>query len=174
MTNCCQTGLSRPSLARSAAMTAAAAPWPSPAMNLASTTSTGITRRRMKMITATPSSVGIMSRNRLRMYRHISRARPRLTGSFPRPGVGAREASRRDGPLLGEPHGVELVVQVVARRDLPAVDLARVRDDAVPLKRHDVMHLVVEEALLEIPDVLLPLLRILGPALFLVEVVEHL
>src|SRR2546425_3026018 len=42
--------------------------------------------------------------------------------------------------LLGQPHRVELLVQVVARRDGPPLDLRVVRDDPVPLQRRSEEH----------------------------------
>src|SRR5581483_11061958 len=85
----------------------------------------------------------------------------------PRPGPGGR------GRLLGEPHRVELVVQVVARGDLPALHLAAVHHDPVPLERHQVVRLLVEEPLLELPDQLLPLLGVARPGLPVVQLVQH-
>src|SRR5262245_5861657 len=75
-------------------------------------------------------------------------------------------------PLLREPDDVEGLVEVVAGRDLPALDLGGVRDDPVPLQGHDEMDLLVEQPLLEGPDDLLALLDILRAALPLVEVIE--
>src|SRR2546426_10574609 len=46
-------------------------------------------------------------------------------------------------------------------------------DDPVPLQRVHRVHLLVEQTLLELPDVLLPLLEIDRPALFYVELVEN-
>src|SRR3989442_15578064 len=54
---------------------------------------------------------------------------------------------------LREPHRVELVVQVVARRHRPALHPGVVRDDPVPLERVHRVHLLVEQTLLELPDV---------------------
>src|SRR5262245_40331195 len=61
---------------------------------------------------------------------------------------GPRGASR-PGRLLGEPDGVELLVQVVRRGDGPSLHLGAVRDDPVPLQRVEVVHLLVDQALLE-------------------------
>src|SRR5262245_4003048 len=77
-----------------------------------------------------------------------------------------------DGRLLREPNRVQLVVQVVARRDLPALDLRAVRYDPVPLERHDVVHFLVKETLLELPDECLPLVWVRRARLLFVEVVE--
>src|SRR5256712_1558554 len=74
---------------------------------------------------------------------------------------------------LRKPHRVELVVQVMARRHRPALHPGVVRNDPVPLQRVHRMHLLVEQTLLELPDVLLPLLEIDRPALFYVELVEN-
>src|SRR5438445_759683 len=84
---------------------------------------------RKKMSTATPRSVGIIRRSRLTMYL-ITPAR---------------------SPSFGEPHRVELLVQVVARRDRPAPDLGVVRDDPMPLERDERVRLLVEQATLELP-----------------------
>src|SRR2546422_5579745 len=73
--------------------------------------SPGTTRIRKKMSTATPSSVGIIRRSRLTMY-------------FP-----MRSVPPLAERLLGEPHGVELLVQEVAGRDRPATHPRAVRDD---------------------------------------------
>src|SRR3989441_4650616 len=75
--------------------------------------------------------------------------------------------------LLGQPHRVELLVQVVARRDGPTLDLRVVPDDPVPLQRGDVVNLLVEQPPLELSDGLLPLLRVAGATLLLVELVER-
>src|SRR5215472_9114640 len=168
--NCFQTGWSRPSFARSAAMTPVVAACPSPDMSLASTTSPGMTRRSRKITAATPRSVGNIRRNRRTMYLPMTAST--RTPSCPRRRTGGPR--RRMGELLGEPHRVELVVQIVARSDLPAVDLARIRNDPMPLQRHDVVHLLVEEMLLEEPHVPLPLVGVEGATLLLIEVVEHL
>src|SRR5213593_1757057 len=90
---------------------------------------------------------------------------PRGRGRSPAPLSGAAETS------LGPPHRVELLVQVVTRRDRPALHLARVRDDPVPLQRVDVVDLLVEEAALELADVLLALLGIGRSSLLLVQLV---
>src|SRR5260221_14627858 len=99
-------------------------------MNLTWTTSPGMTRRRRKMIAATPSSVGNIRKNRLRMYRPMCSARAPIA-VLPCPHGGSRGSTHRMRRLLGEPDRIELIVQVVAWRDLPPVDLARVRDDAM-------------------------------------------
>src|SRR5262245_25676374 len=148
--NCCQSGRSRPSRARSLSRLSFDANALSP-MKRSSTMSPGTIRIRKKMRIATPRSVGIISRSRLTMYL-ITRARP---------------------ASLGEPHRVELLVQIMARRDRPAPDLRVVWDDPVPLQRDERVRLLVEQPALELADVPLALLRIEGPALLLVEVVEH-
>ena len=66
-TNWRQSGLSRPRRARSMVMVSFDAAPPSPAKR-SSTMSPGTTRIRKKMSTATPISVGIISRIRLTMY----------------------------------------------------------------------------------------------------------
>src|SRR6267378_6759893 len=76
--------------------------------------------------------------------------------------------------LLGEPHSVELLVEVVARRDGPALHLRAVRDDPVPLERVEIVDLVVQQPLLELTNVLLPLLGVPRPALLDEQIVERL
>src|SRR5207249_10850340 len=76
--------------------------------------------------------------------------------------------------LLREPHRVELLVQVVARRDGPALHLRAVRDDPVPLERVEIVDLVVQQPLLELANVPLPLLGVPRPALLEEQFVEGL
>src|SRR2546425_1233667 len=109
--------------------------------------SPGTTRIRKKMSTATPSSVGIIRRSRFTMYLPM-RSVPPL-------------AER----LLGEPHGVELLVQEVAGRDRPATHPRAVRDDAVPLERVEIVRFLVEKPLLELAHEPLALLRVDRPTL---------
>ena len=92
---------------------------------------------------------------RLRRRQHeevgISRQKARRPAARRQPGGAVTPAGRgARRSLLGEPDRVELVVEVVARRDRPAPHLGAVRDDAVPLERLDVVHLLVEQALLEL------------------------
>src|SRR5262245_21039381 len=150
VTNCCQSGRSSPSRARSLSRLSFDAKALSP-MNLSSTMSPGTTRIRKKMRTATPSSVGIISRSRLTMYL-VTPAGPRS---------------------LGEPDRVELLVQVVARRDRPAPHLRIVGHDPVPLQRDEGVRLLVEQPALELAHVPLALLGINGAVLLLVELVEY-
>src|SRR2546427_2169494 len=117
--------------------------------------SPGTTRIRKKMSTATPSSVGIIRRSRFTMYLPM-RSVPPL-------------AER----LLGEPHGVELLVQEVAGRDRPATHPRAVRDDAVPLERVEIVRFLVEKPLLELAHEPLALLRVARPTLPGVQLVEH-
>src|SRR5262245_58261326 len=132
------------------------------------------------MSTATPTRVGIISRTRFRMYRVMGsdfafRTIPARAPTAPSL-TGGRRSERQSltlGRLLREPDGVELVVQVVARRDLPPVDLTAVGHDPVPLQRHDVVDFLVEEALLELPDERLPLVGVGRARLLFVELVEH-
>src|SRR5215813_7203321 len=92
----------------------------------------------------------------------------------PRPPAGScPKANMCLGGLLREPNGVELVVQVVARGDLPAVHFAAVRNDPVPLERHDVVSFFVEETLLELPEQRLPFLGIDRAGLLVEEVVQY-
>src|SRR5262245_37581350 len=78
------------------------------------------------------------------------------------------------GGLLGQPYGVELIVQIVARRDRPISHLRVVRDDPVPLQCVEVVNLFIQEALLELPDVALALFYVGGPPLLDEELVERL
>src|SRR5262245_7606375 len=106
-----------------------------------------MTRMRTNVSRATPKSVGNISRKRLARYFHMS--------------------------LFAQPHRVELVVEVVAWRDRPAVHLRQVRDDPVPLKSVDDVRLVVEQALFELADELLALFDVRRACLPAVEVVDH-
>src|SRR5262245_51390632 len=159
VTNCFQSGWSSPKRMRSFSSASLDTTPLSPAMR-SSTTSPGTTRMRRKISTATPRSVGNMRRNRFTRYFHMAptSSRPRVRGPT----------------LLGQPDGVELVVQVVARRHRPALDLRAVRDDAMPLERVEDVHLFVDQPLLERAHELLPLLGIRGPPLLLEQVVDHL
>src|SRR6202171_235484 len=131
-------------------------------------------RMRKKMKTATPKSVGIIRKKRLTMYFHM------LSGNHPSPcplpwgerGKGSSCANHHH--LVGEPHGIELLVQVVAGRDRPAAHLRAVRNDAVPLECVDVVDFLVEEPLLERAQGLLALLRIDGTGLLDKEIVQRL
>src|SRR2546422_2631252 len=151
--NCFQSGRSRPSRTRSLSRFSFEANALSPA-NRSSTMSPGTTRIRKKMSTATPSSVGIIRRSRLTMYLPM-RSVPPL-------------AER----LLGEPHGVELLVQEVAGRDRPATHPRAVRDDPVPLERVEIVRFLVEKPLLELAHEPLALLRVDRPTLPGVQLVE--
>src|SRR5258705_8537045 len=111
-----------------------------------STTSPGMTRMSRNVTSATPSRVGSISRKRLIRYLVT---------------------------LFGQPHRVELVVQIVAGRDRPALHLRQMRDDPVPLQRVDDVRLLVEQPLLELAQDLLALLGIGGAALLVHEVIEH-
>src|SRR5262245_65853205 len=92
--------------------------------------SPGTMRMRKKISTATPKSVGIIKSRRLMMYL-VTPSRP----------------------LLGEPHRVELVVQVVAWRHRPAPELGAVRNDAVPLQRVEIVGLFVHQPALEVAQI---------------------
>src|SRR5256712_14023429 len=71
-----------------------------------------------------------------------------------------------------QPHRVELVVQVVARRDRPSLTPRVMGHDPMPLERVHRVHFLVQETLLELPDVLLPLLGVDRPTLLHVQLVE--
>src|SRR2546430_3242011 len=111
-----------------------------------STTSPGMTRMSRNVTSATPSRVGNISRKRLTRYLDT---------------------------LFRQPHRVELVVQIVAGRDRPALHLAEVRHDPVPLQRVDDVGLLVEQPLLDLAQDLLALLDVGGPALLVHQVVDH-
>src|SRR5690242_21244493 len=100
-----------------------------------------MTRISTNVNTATPSSVGNISKNRLTRYFHMAVG-----------GDAANAASPRERLLFRQPDGVELVVEIVAGRDRPAVHLGQVRDDPVPLQRVDHVRFVVEQPLLELAD----------------------
>src|SRR5262245_10563970 len=74
--------------------------------------------------------------------------------------------------LLRQPDAVELLVEVVRGRDRPAPHLCAVGDDAVPLQRVDVVHLLVLQSLLERPEIALALLGVDRAGLPDVQVVE--
>src|SRR5262245_55351564 len=63
---------------------------------------------------------------------------------------------------LRQPDGIELLIQIVRRRDRPAADLGAVGHDAVPLQRVEVVHLLVEQSLLEGAQIPLALFGIDG------------
>src|SRR5580704_18479780 len=151
--NCFHTGWSRPKRARSCFNTSSDTAPRSPARR-SSTTSPGITRMRKKVRTATPIRVGTIKRKRFSRYFHIP--------------------SARRSELLREPDRVQLVVQVVAGGDGPALDLGAVHDDPVPLQRVDHVRLLVEEPLLERAEILPPLLEIERPRLLLEQLVDDL
>src|SRR5262249_59991166 len=75
--------------------------------------------------------------------------------------------------LGGEPDHVEMRIQEVARRDRPAAHARVVRDHAIPEEGGDHVRLLVEEALLELPDELLALLGIAGVGLAGVQAVPR-
>src|SRR5262245_45643089 len=139
--NCCQTGLSRPIRARSRSRISCDTEPRSPEYR-SSTTSPGMTRMSRNVTSATPNSVGSINRKRLSRYLCT---------------------------LLGQPHCVELVVQIVAGRDGPALDLGQVRDDAVPLQRVEHVDLFVQEPLLQLAEDLLALVGVGGPPLPAIE-----
>src|SRR5213078_2483254 len=152
--NCSQSGRSRPNRARSCWRISSDTAPRSPAIR-SSTTSPGTMRIRKKISTATPSSVGNMRQKRLSRYFHISVRGPVHLAR-----------------LLGEPHRVELVVQVMARCDRPPLHLRAVRDDPVPLERVQHVDLLVDEASLERPEVPLALVGVARARLLLIELVD--
>src|SRR5262245_50754168 len=63
-----------------------------------------------------------------------------------------RAAHGGGSALLGQPHSVQLLIDVVAGRNRPASHFRAVRDDPVMLQRWDEVRLVVEQPLLELAD----------------------
>src|SRR3546814_16051344 len=113
--------------------------------------SPGSRRIRKNTIIAAPNRVWFISIRRFIMYLYIkpscSVARP------PQP--------RRTGPdyslslaglsshtwLLIQPHDIELLREIMARADLPALHLRAMRNDPVPPDRHEGVRMVVERHL---------------------------
>ena len=60
----------------------------------------------------------------------------------------------------------------MARGDLPAFDLGAMGDDAMPLQRQDIVHLLVQQPFFELADVGLALLGVGGATLLVVELVQ--
>src|SRR6266851_8305585 len=53
--------------------------------------------------------------------------------------------------LFVEPHRGQVLVEVMAWADLPALDVGMMRDDALPPQQEDLVRLVIERVLLELP-----------------------
>src|ERR1044071_97733 len=121
-------GSSRPSCWRQAA-TDAASTWAPPEPSRITQTSPGMRRISTKTSAAAPASVGIASRSLVAMERYMGFAPP------PR-------------GLLVEPDVGQVLVQVVARADLPALHVGPRQDDAVPVGQHDLVHHGIERVLL--------------------------
>src|ERR1043166_4262595 len=68
--------------------------------------------------------------------------------------AGLRPAPQGDGlqKLLIQPYVRQVLVEVVARADLPALDVGAVRNDPVPPRRHEHVGLGVENVFLEFAD----------------------
>ena len=103
-----------------------------------------------------PSSVGIISRSRLRMYWYMIHLPAMCCGRRPAPaaarqGPGSRlsRAARSRDHLSSHTFG-EVLIEVVARADLPALHVGAVRDDPVPPQRDERVGLIVEHTLLEL------------------------
>src|SRR5262245_15127008 len=90
-----------------------------------------------------------------------------------RPRLRARGTGRANRELFGKPDGVELLIQIVTRRDLPALHFGTVWNDPMPLERHQVVRFVIQQALFELADVLLALLHVGSTTLLFVEVIQR-
>src|SRR5918996_1836123 len=126
--NCTQIGWSRPSRRRSASITSCGTAPPSP-RNITSVMSPGIKRSMRNTSTATPSSVGTISAARWKMKRSTGCVRRRLLN----------------------PDGREILVEVVARGDVPAFHLGVKDDDPMPPDGGDDIGLL-ERVALELPQ----------------------
>src|SRR5262249_23886176 len=103
--------------------------------------SPGVSRISTNTTAAAPTSGGIRSSPRFTTYLCILCVRSSL-----RP----RQASRRGGGLLVEPHVGQVLIEVVARTDLPSLHVGAQRNDPVPVGHHHLVRLGIEHALLEI------------------------
>src|SRR5262252_3971508 len=108
--------------------------------------SPGISRISTNTTAAAPTSVGIRSSTRFTIYLCILCVRS--SASMPVSGCG--RASRRGGGLLVEPHVGQVLIEVVARTDLPSLYVGAQRNDPVPVGHHHLVRLGIEHALLEI------------------------
>src|ERR1043166_424687 len=68
--------------------------------------------------------------------------------------AGLRPAPQGDGlqKLLIQPYVRQVLVEIVARADLPALEVGAVRNDAVPPRRHQHVRLGFEDVFLELTD----------------------
>src|SRR2546428_6415743 len=118
--------------------------------------SPGTSRMTTKVRTATPTSVGIMSRSRPTMYRLTvgTRAAYAALGCLAC-ALRARRSSvgrplSQSLLLLCEPDPGEVLVRVVVRADAPATDDVEVRDDPVPPVARVLVGLLVHRVLLDV------------------------
>src|SRR5574341_1137119 len=186
--NCRPTGLSRPNRARSSSRVSLGTKAPSPAY-LSWTMSPGATRRRRKTRIATPSRVGMVTRRRARMNLRMGDSAVHKIGNGPpsplwiEPGRGGgplfrapeswRSAvSRCAGSVLREPDVPQVLVQIVAGGDLPALELRPLGNDPLPPQAWPLVGHLGQDPALEGPDELLALCRIGGARLLQVQVVQ--
>src|SRR5438034_1938773 len=143
--NCTGSGSFRPSRSRMAA-SCFGSMWPAASPpKMSRVTSPGITRMIRNTSVAAPSSVGMISRSRLRMYVRMS--------------------------VLGEPDVLQLLVGVVIGRRDVVLHLRPVHHAARPPEARDVVR-VFEHDLLELVDELLALGRLERPRLSREEIVD--
>src|SRR6516164_1584440 len=110
--------------------------------------SPGISRISTNTTAAAPTSVGIRSSTRFTIYLCILCVPTLIAASMPVSDCG--RASRRGGGLLVEPHVGQVLIEVVARTDLPSLHVGAQRNDPVPVGHHHLVRLGIEHALLEI------------------------
>src|SRR5260370_4507150 len=95
--------------------------------------SPGMRRISTKTSAAAPARVGIARSSRCTMYRYIA------------PPDGESGLGCSTAWLLIQPNVREILVDVVARTDLPALHVGPVGDDPIPPRRHDRVGLSVED-----------------------------
>src|SRR6266446_6431512 len=108
--------------------------------------SPGIRRISKKTSAAAPTRVGITSRIRFTMYRYIASALSSLMSA-------KRPVSVASFPVISlfvEPHGGQVLIEVVARADLPALDVRPMGDDPVPPQHRKLVRFTVDHVLLEL------------------------
>src|SRR6187200_2450738 len=157
LTNCCATGLSRPSCARSRSSASFGANVPLPAY-FSSTISPGATRSSKNTSSATPNSVGIINSRRFRMYCHMNHnfvtaqhaaldlAR-RDNGRSEDCGFSYSRSSTFDSMSLCQPHVAQVLIDIMAGTDLPALQPRAVRHDALPPEERKLIGLLCDDAL---------------------------
>src|SRR6266478_6794604 len=103
--------------------------------------SPGIRRIRTNTSAAAPTSVGTTSSTRFTIYRYILCVR-----SWSR----RRARQRMRTGLLIEPYIGQVLIDVVARADLPSLHIGAQRHDPVPVGYHQLVRLRIEHVLLEL------------------------